>query len=502
MKKTLLALALIASSVGIVRADEYTFVFDGNNDMGGLVRQTTNVQANLTFSDSFEMTEEDIELSVKKIDGEGPGLALINAGGTNAGLCVFSTYTKSVTPEITLSVPGGKITGVKLSMSGSALATLELPFNDKTLESVNENGIFTWTWKGAGVETVTCSWLNSFYQRYIHSIKVEYTPDLGGKESCGLAFEENEYEAVLGESFTSPVLVNPNGLDVVWTSSNEEVANVGEDGVVTLTGIGSATIIAATQGNDQYKGGNARYVLKVIGLASDISELLEFAPAVYDRVKVNFSMVVNFANLSMAYVTDSENNAACVNDISNAGSTSVSMETMYKVGQVIPAGWIATNATLNQSVIWEGMPQKPTETVKVDYARVESVTKEDAERVVILENVTFTTRTAEGTSVAYGTTPDGTTYQFQDTFGVDSKPAGTYDVTCVVKYSKRGSTEYFFLAPIAYSEVQGGTVGVQAITTEDKSEYFDLRGHRVDSPREGVFLKMDSDGKVSKVIVK
>ncbi|MDE6290605.1 MAG: Ig-like domain-containing protein [Muribaculaceae bacterium] len=298
-------------------------------------------------------------------------------------------------------------------------------------------------------------WANNFSSRYIHKIELSYSPDLGGKQECGLSFATKSCEAFLGEYFNAPALKNPNKLDVSWSSSNENVATVDGSGKISLVGKGKTTITASTTGNDEFAAGNAKYELDVIATASNIAELLEYAPAPYDRVKVNFPATVNFASASIAFVTDADGNAACFDNISTRNSSSTTVTTIYSVGQVIPAGWIATNATIYESVIWEGKPDKVTETVEVTYAKVSSVTPADADRVVILKNVTFETRTPEGFTKAYGTTPDGTTYEFQDTYDISAVPAGTYDVTCVVRYSRVGSNEYFYLAPVAYSEASG-----------------------------------------------
>ncbi len=474
MKKALLSLGVLAATSLTGVANEYTFVFDGTNDMGGLTRQTSTKETDLTFSDSFELSEEGIELKISKASENGLGFALINAGGYNAGLCVYSSFSKAMTPDINLTVPNGKISSVTINMSGTALSTLDLPFNGQEIEPVNENAIYSWTWTASeDVENVNISWVNSYYQRYIHSIDVVYTPDLKGKEACGLSFPFSTYEAILGENFISPMISNPNKLEVSWTSSDEAVATVDAKGKVKIEGKGTAIITAATEGNEQFAGGNAKYELNVIPTASNIAELLLNAPALYDRVKVNFPATVNYANASIAFVTDAEGNAACFDNISNRNSTSTTVTTIYSVGEVIPAGWIATNATIYESVIWEGKPNKVTETVKVTYAKVNSVTPADADRVVILKNVTFDTRTAEATSKAFGTTPDGTRYEFQDSFEISGKPAGTYDVTCVVRYSKNGKNEYFYLAPIAYGEPSGEDAAPEFPTSFDVNVNFE-----------------------------
>lgn len=112
MKKTLLSIAAIAASVMTGWSNEYTFVFDGNNDLGGLTRQTTTNPDELTFSEVLSLNEE---VSVKNTATTGMGFALVNTGGTNSGILVYASMAKdtSMTPEITMTVPNGKITEAK-----------------------------------------------------------------------------------------------------------------------------------------------------------------------------------------------------------------------------------------------------------------------------------------------------------------------------------------------------------------------------------------------------
>ncbi|MDE5786457.1 MAG: Ig-like domain-containing protein [Duncaniella sp.] len=375
-------------------------------------------------------------------------------------------------------------------MSGSALSSLDIPFNKEEIEAKVDNGLASWKWESSeGTETVTCSWTNSYYARYIHTISVEYTPDLGGKKECGLSFSRKSTDGFLGETFTEPRFSNPNHLEIQWTSSDEGVATVSSNGKVTLVGKGNTTITAFTEGNDDYASGNAKYVLSVIPTASNITELNEYAPSLYDRVKVNFPATVNFGYGSIAFVTDSEGNAACFDDLRNRNSTSTTVITIYKAGDVIPAGWTATNATVYESTIWEGLPEKSTETTEVIYPSVTSITKADADRVVTLLNVKFDTYTASENTKAFGTTPDGTRYEFQDTYDTGSKPAGTYDVTGVVRYSKFGSTEYFYIAPISYAV--SGSVSASIIESETgDASYYNLQGIQVAEPNSGTYVKV------------
>lgn len=501
MKKTLLSISALMAAIPVM-ADVVTLTFDGEGDAYGIERQTITKPEDATFAEEITFSTDGIDFSLKKISETGEGFALVDAGGSNVGLLVYSGFAAAtaVTPEITLKSPGGTISGATIYMSGTSLPSLDLECNGTISEAVTENGMSYWTWTLKDPsESIAITWNNVYFSRYIHSIELTYTPDLGGKEACGLSFSSTELEAYLGETVTSPTLSNPNNLPVIWSSSDPGVATVDEKGGLSLISPGTTFITAATEGNDEYAPGNARYTLTVVPSALNITQMLEFAPEIYNKVKVNCPLTVNFAYGSLAYVTDSKGNAACVDNIKNQSSTSTTFTTIYSVGDVIPAGWVATNMNINGSVSWQGIPGNVKETVDVEYPLVSSVTPADADHVVILKSVTFEKSTPMGFTKAYGTTPDGTTYDFQDTYNVTPEPAGTYNVSCVVKYSKTGSTEYFFLSPIAY-----GPASLTAVepTTDSASKvrFFNLNGIEISKPDKGIYI-MKAEGKTSKVIL-
>ena len=79
-----------------------------------------------------------------------------------------------------------------------------------------------------------------------------------------LAFNPTELNVELGEDFTEPTLTNEFGVAVTYTSSNEEVAEVDEEGSLTINGAGTATITASFAGDDTYLAGEASYTITVV----------------------------------------------------------------------------------------------------------------------------------------------------------------------------------------------------------------------------------------------
>ena len=82
-----------------------------------------------------------------------------------------------------------------------------------------------------------------------------------------LSFEKSEYTIILGETFTAPTLINPSGVTVTYSSSNEKVATVNEEtGEVTIKEnvLGSAIITVTSVPTDTYGSSTASYTITIV----------------------------------------------------------------------------------------------------------------------------------------------------------------------------------------------------------------------------------------------
>lgn len=503
MKKLLLSLAALSLTASMVYADQTIINFLGTEDCYGLPRQTTIKNGDVKFTKdvSFEQDGVNFSLAATPVNlgyfGTGEGVALVNAGQNKEGL-LLDTATDI---DIKMTVPNGTITKALVMINGYAVNNLNLNVNGKEIEGGEEFfPVVDYLWEDeTGAETITITLKATYGQRYLRSIELTYQPDLGGKLPSDLSFGVMNADAIMGEDTDYPTLDNPHNLPIIWSSSDESVATIDPaTGIITLIGGGKTVISATTEGNTEYGDGFARYTLTVIPVAYNIPDLSRLAPVFGDRVKVDFPLIVTFGNGNYAYVKDEENNVSMVYDARNEGSTSLgASETIYSKGDVIPAGWIARNNDEHQSPEWKGLPADATEVVDVVYPEVTSVTPADNNRVVILKSVTFKDRTPSGNERKIGTTPDGQSYRFEDTFDIGDKPSGCYNVTCVVKYAVLGTTEYFWLAPISY-EIPSA---VETIESEENVRYFNLQGMEVTDPVNGLFIKI-VNGRTEKVLVK
>lgn len=524
MKKILLSSLTMVMAVSVASAEMYTFNFEGTESYGGMTRQhvtgATEDMSSSGFNDiqfqkecSFE--GNGIELSFKDLQASGKGFALIDypAGGQNViynglaayGATTFPNFQYRSNPEGTISVKNAKITKVKVAAIGKGVGVgTEMIFNGASpIVNETEGTPTVWTWSNEeGLDQVTFTFSSAIYNvRVIQYVEVTYQADLGGKEPSGLNFKVESTQAIMGLNFNAPVIENPNNLPLTWSSSKESVATVDSEGNITIVGKGKTFITASTDGNDTYGPGSANYSLEVIPSADSIKEMYENASGNMDQIYVNFPMTVTYASGNNAYVIDQYGTASYIHNIKNDDKEEAQPQ-IYSVGQVIPAGWVAT-ARINRNesrIVWYGLPPEVEETVAVEYPTVTSIDfKEDAEKIVVLQNVVFSTATKSDDAKFYGDC-NGESYEFRNTFGVGSQAAGTYDVKVIVNYNIRQSVVWSYLTPISY--IPSTVSGIDEVTLGEKSEYYTLQGVKIsDIPSNGVYIKV-TDGKASKVLVK
>ncbi len=94
------------------------------------------------------------------------------------------------------------------------------------------------------------------------------------QQPAGIKFETTEYTANVGEAFETPVLTNPNGLTVTYSTSDASKATVNATtGTVTIVAEGIVTITATFEGNASYNAGTASYTITISDPSKLIAEL-------------------------------------------------------------------------------------------------------------------------------------------------------------------------------------------------------------------------------------
>lgn len=152
----------------------------------------------------------------------------------------------------------------------------EADANAKANISIADNGDATIIFQGANTRNhlrFNYNGGNPMFSCYAESSTVVTLPRIYRKitgdtpvlADAELAYDVVTFTATIGEDNEFPVLSNPNELPVTYTSSDENVATIDEDGNITLVAAGETTITATSDETSEFKAGEASYVLVVEG---------------------------------------------------------------------------------------------------------------------------------------------------------------------------------------------------------------------------------------------
>lgn len=183
------------------------------------------------------------------------GISITISSGALGNSSDYRIYKGST---ITLSSTSGNITNVvfNCTVSGDAQygpgcftgATAgTYTYSEKTGTWTGDATSFTLT---ASTNQVRCT-----------SIVVTYSSSL---KPANLTFSESSISLEKGSTFTAPTFTKETTAGVSFTSSNQDVATVSENGVIALAGNeGTTTITASSDANDTYEAGAATCVITV-----------------------------------------------------------------------------------------------------------------------------------------------------------------------------------------------------------------------------------------------
>lgn len=212
---------------------------------------------------------------------------------------------------------GDEFVGQELTNTHSLAVTWSS--TDETVATVNSSGVVNVL--KAGSTTIKATFEgNATYKNSI----AQYTLTIS-KASAGLSYAEKSFEIMLNDdSFVAPVLINPNGLTVTYSSNNETVAvvdvNTGEL-VYDENTEGTATITATFAGNDNYYPGSAYYTINIV----DPSEKgTKYNPYTVAEVEGQESATTFGNNIYVTgYIVGSVSNNKCYKSTNNLVNTNL-----------------------------------------------------------------------------------------------------------------------------------------------------------------------------------
>jgi len=223
------------------------------------------------------------------------------------------TYTTSSATTTTTTFPQSSYSASYPGMFAAPTATVKTGSTTVTSPAVTYSSSNTSvatvnsstgavTIAGVGTTTITANYAgNSTYA----ASSASYTLTVSdGRTATSLSFPQSTYEAILGESFTSPTatLTPAAAGSVTYSSSDTNVATVdANSGVVSIEGIGTAIITASYAGNSTYKPSSATYTINVASSTGGSSFTWDLTKAEYDSAsstQVNWTS--NYATMVLA----------------------------------------------------------------------------------------------------------------------------------------------------------------------------------------------------------
>lgn len=256
--------------VGDGGSSQYTFYDDANK---------TYVDAtNTTSSNNMKGVASATDYSVFSVSfvasGDDEGAATINTSakasrnyirynsrfacynsGTQSPVYLFKKVDRPVSIEITTEPTKTSYKcGETIDLTGAVVTATYSDASTKDITtSVTTNGEDVLAHVGNG-KTVTVSYMG---------LTDTFNVDVA-KGDAGLSYATTAYTVAPSSSFTAPALVNPHGLTVSYSASNDKVTVNSSTGAVTIgSNTGTVMVTAHTDGNDDYNEGDASYTITI-----------------------------------------------------------------------------------------------------------------------------------------------------------------------------------------------------------------------------------------------
>ena len=219
----------------------------------GGVGLTKGTDCNVAYLDSINAgTGKVIIYGVRKYMGQ--------KGSTSSPAATYTINKATATLSYSATTAEGKVgeTFTAPTLSNPSQVAVTYSSSNTEVATIGTDGAVTL--KGPGKTTITATFAgNDNYE----GASASYELTVGKQQEAGLSWTDEGMEYYIGDYWYGPRLNNPNKLKVKYESSDEDVATIDEDGVVTVLGVGDTWIMAIFEGSDEYEPQTVRYGLFV-----------------------------------------------------------------------------------------------------------------------------------------------------------------------------------------------------------------------------------------------
>lgn len=237
----------------VITLSESTYTYDGTEKKPTVTSvKLNNAELNATY----------YAVSYSNNTNAGDATVTVTGSGIykNAATKTFTIGKGTITLSYSAATAEGRIgeTFTAPTLNNPSQVAITYSSSNTEVATIGTDGAVTL--KGPGKTTITATFAGN--DNYA-SATASYELTVGKQQEAGLSWTDDGMEYYIGDYWYGPRLNNPNKLKVKYKSSDEEVATIDEDGVVTPLSAGETWIMAIFEGSDEYEPQTVRYGLFV-----------------------------------------------------------------------------------------------------------------------------------------------------------------------------------------------------------------------------------------------
>lgn len=237
----------------VITLAESTYTYDGTEKKPTVTSvKQNNAELNATY----------YAVSYSNNTNAGDATVTVTGNGIykNAATKTFTIGKGTITLSYSAATAEGRIgeTFTAPTLNNPSQVAVTYSSSNTEVATIGTDGAVTL--KGPGKTTITATFAGN--DNYA-SATASYELTVGKQQEAGLSWTDEGMEYYIGDYWYGPRLNNPNKLKVKYESSDEDVATIDENGVVTVLGVGDTWIMAIFEGSDEYEPQTVRYGLFV-----------------------------------------------------------------------------------------------------------------------------------------------------------------------------------------------------------------------------------------------
>ena len=237
----------------VITLSESTYTYDGTEKKPTV----TSVKLN-----DAELNATYYAVSYSNNTNAGDATVTVTGSGIykNAATKTFTIGKGTITLSYSAATAEGRIgeTFTAPTLNNPSQVAVTYSSSKTDVATISAEGAVTLV--GPGETTITASFAGN---DNLEAATASYVLTVAKMQDAGLSWTDEGMEYYIGDYWYGPRLNNPNKLKVKYESSDEEVATIDEDGVVTPLSAGETWIMAIFEGSDEFEPQTVRYALTV-----------------------------------------------------------------------------------------------------------------------------------------------------------------------------------------------------------------------------------------------